>query len=435
MYDAVVIGGGPAGYACALRVSRLGGKAAVIEKSGFGGTCTHRGCIPTKFLHASADFLRKSRKSEMFGIKSSAEFNYSECYRNMFRTVETLAKSVEFTLSKSNVEMHRGEGKIKGPGIVEVNGKALETKNIVVATGSKPMGLPGIPFDDFVLSSDTLIARDSLPSTLGIVGGGYIGCEFASILNEFGVKVTIAEALPRLLPFQDEEIVSVLSRAMGVSGIKAITGAKVEIKGGMHANGQKIEGEKILVAIGRTPNINETEMGMLGVNHTKKGIEVSAGMHASAKGVYAIGDVAGKSMLAHSSYEEAFVAASNIMGVHAEMDYSLVPECIFTFPEIAAVGKREGNVGKFPFIANSKAVILGEKQGLVKLWAQNGIVVGGAMVGPHATDMISEIAVAVKNKVSVKSLADTIHPHPTLSEAIQEAARELAGKQLHGGTK
>lgn len=432
MYDTVVIGGGPAGYACALRVSHLGGKAVIIEKSGFGGTCTHRGCIPTKFLHASADFLRKSRKSEAFGIKSNLEFNYKECYRNMVRVVETLAKGVELTLSRSNVEIHRGEGKILGPGRVEVNGRVLETKNIVIASGSKPMELPGVPFSDNVLSSDTLIARDELPSTLGIVGGGYIGCEFASILNEFGVKITIAEALTRILPLQDEEVVSVLSRAMSVSGIKTITGTKVEINDGMYVNGEKLDVEKILVAIGRTPNISE-DVDALGVKHTKKGIEVSTGMHASATGVYAVGDVAGKSMLAHSSYEEAFVAASNIMGVHAEMDYSLVPECIFTFPEIASVGRREGNIGKFPFIANSKAVILGEKQGMVKLWAQNGIVVGGAMIGPHVTDMISEVAVAVKNRVTIQSLADTIHPHPTLSEAIQEAARELAGKQLHGG--
>ncbi len=293
-----------------------------------------------------------------------------------------------------------------------------------------------MPFSEKVVSSDSLLASDSLPSSLAIVGGGYIGCEFASILNEFGTKVTIAEMMNRLLPLQDDEVSTLLQKTMQLGGIKVNTGSKVEIKTNeMFVSGQRADVDKILVAIGRKPAFNSSELDALGIKHSIKGIETSPRMETNHKGVYVVGDVVGKSMLAHSSYEEAFVAASNIMGHKAEMDYSCIPECIFTFPEIASVGTREGDVGKSSFISNSKAVILGEKHGFVKIWAKDGVIQGGTIIGPHATDLISEIALAVKNKLSISALADTIHPHPTLSEAIQEAARDLLGRQLHGMKK
>lgn len=434
MYDAVVIGGGPGGYVCAIKLAQLGGKVVLVERGELGGVCTNYGCIPTKSLHASCDILKRAKAAKAHGINLHVEgIDFSQMRKRMQLVVNNLRNGIGLLLKSNSVEVLNGEGKIFGKNSVEVNGKILETKNIVIATGSEPIGIPGVSFGESVLSSTELLALEKIPSSLMIIGAGVIGMEFACIFNELGTKVTVMEMLDRILPTEDMEIASELQKTLERDGIEFLLGSKVEkIEGNrVFVSGKELEAEKVLVAIGRRPVFDKEAMEKLGVKFGKKGILVNDKMQTNLPNIYAIGDVAG-GMLAHVASEQGVTAAQNIMGKNSEFEKHAISWCVFSMPEIASVGELNGDqVGKFPFSASGKASALGERTGFVKILARNGVIVGGTIIGPHASDLIGELALAVRNKLKLEDIEETIHPHPTLCEAIQEAVRAANKRAVH----
>ncbi|MBN1156016.1 dihydrolipoyl dehydrogenase [Candidatus Woesearchaeota archaeon] len=417
MYDAIIVGSGAAGYHCALKTKELGGKALVIEKAEIGGTCTNCGCIPTKALHASAYLLEKIKKSKELGIETSnVNLDFKEVVKRKERVVNLSSLGIKHLLK--GIEVVNGEAKIISQHKVRANGNEYEGKNIVVATGSKPRMLAGMKAGDRILTSREILQMEKIPEDLTIIGGGYIGCEFASIFNAFGTKVTIIEALSSLLPGMDSEISAAIERIFSIKGIEVKKNAAAELN--------EIKTEKILVAIGVEPNLDIEEMNNLGVKSSKKGIGVNEMMKTSAENIYAIGDVTGIMPLAHVAYAQAETAAMNIMGREKMIDYGVVPSCIFTLPEIASVGQKEGDrTSKAGFIANGKARTMNEKEGFIKLVSKEGFLTGAHIIGPHADDLIHEAALAIKNKISIGKIKETIHAHPTLSETFLEAVKQL----------
>ncbi|MFH0817782.1 MAG: dihydrolipoyl dehydrogenase [Candidatus Micrarchaeota archaeon] len=429
------MGGGPGGYACALRLSQLGAKVALVEKASLGGVCTNSGCIPVKALQASAEVMREIKGAQKHGIKTGeVSIDYTEMKKRALLVSQISAKGIELLLNRAGVELVRGEARVRSSTEIEVNGQTLETGNVIIATGSAPIQLPGIPFEGNVLSSEGLLELQKLPDSLLVVGGGYVGVEYADIFGSLGCKVALVEAREQILPNIDQELVSVLSRSMKRDGIDLRTGVKFErvTENGALVNGEEIRAEKILIAVGRKPSFDKEELEKLWVK-CERGIVVDENMRTSAKNIYAIGDCVGKGMLAHVASAEGVVAAENIMGKEVVMDYSCVPSCVFSFPEIAVVGHSDNSlaIGKFPFIASGKARAIGETEGLVKVYVKGGVLVGTGIIGPHASDLISEACVAVKNKLKVRDIANTIHPHPVLSEAFAEACLDSMGEALH----
>ncbi|MEW6329643.1 MAG: FAD-dependent oxidoreductase, partial [Candidatus Micrarchaeota archaeon] len=301
---------------------------------------------------------------------------------------------------------------------------------------SAPIELPGIPFSEKVLSSESLLKLEELPRSLLVVGGGYVGVEYACIFNSLGCKVSLVEMMDRILPNVDAELTAILQRSMKRDGIEIKLGAKIErvSEKGAIVNGEETEAEKILVAVGRRPNFNKEEMERAGVK-CERGIIVDDAMRTGAKNIYAVGDVVGKMMLAHVASAEGMVAAENIMGKNRRMDYSCVPSCVFSFPEIAVVGSSANDpslkVGRFPFAASGKARAMGETEGMVKVYARDGIIAGAGIIGPHASDLIGEACIAVRNKMKLSEITETIHPHPVLSEAFVEACLDARGEALN----
>ncbi len=453
-YKAIVIGGGPGGYACAIRIAQLGGKVCVVEEDKVGGTCLNRGCIPTKALLASAGLFFRIKKAKDFGINiDSYSADFSAMMQRKDKIVTRLRMGVEYLLKNNGVEIIRGRGKIIGKGTVEVTNNeqkvTVNGENIVVATGSKPAKIPGIEYDGInTVTSDEMLALTNLPASLLIIGGGVIGCEFACIFSELGTKVTIVEMLPQILPTEDEEIAKTLRGILEKRGIKIYTGMKVNkvISGqGLVASelssGEKIEAEKVLVCTGRTPNIKELGLEEMSVKLEKNRVIVDEKMYAGTEGIYAIGDAAGGILLAHVAMAEGIVAAENIMGKDVKVDYTAVPSCIFTFPEIGSVGLSEKKalesgaeivIGKFPFTASGKALAVGEAEGFVKVISdKSGKVLGVHIIGPEATNLIAEVTLCVQNNVDIDGIIKTIHAHPTLPEAVLEAALDTKGEAIH----
>ncbi len=433
MYDAVVIGAGPGGYVCAIRAAQLGGRLCLIEKNGLGGTCTQRGCIPTKFLHSVGDILRKARNAKRDGIDVQLKLDYKVMRDRMQSTVKKLASGIKLLLESNNVDLIEGEGHIISKNAVSVGKKTIDAKHIVIATGSYPVCLPEYEFNETILSTDTILELDNLPRSITIVGGGYSGCEFASILNVLGVKVTLIEAEDHLMPLQVREIGDAVEKYMRIDGIDVRTGAKVEKieTNAVIVNGEKIEVDKILVCIGRKPNIKEEELVKLGISFNEQGVLVDEEMRTSVENIFAIGDVTGKYELAHVASKQAEVAAQNVMGIKSKIDYRVVPTCIFTYPEVAFVGELEGRSGNFPLTASAKANCLGETRGFVKVFEKDGIIVGAIFIGAHAGEMISEAALAIKMRLRIEDVVDTMHAHPTLPESFAEALREINNEAIH----
>ena len=433
MYDAVIIGAGPAGYVCAISLARAGAKICVVERNGLGGTCTHRGCIPTKYLHSMGDIVRKAKSAKKFGINSNIEIDYSILKSKMKSTVSKLASGIGFLFKEYNVELISGEASIKSQNQVIVNGTILETKNIVLATGSKPKSFVTNKLSEKILSTDSIFELENLPESILIVGGGYSGCEFASILNVLGCKIWLVEMEGSILPNQPKEIGAAIEKYMKLDGISVLTKSSMKITDDnkIMINNNEINPEKILISTGRQPNFNTDELDKLGINWNDKGIIVNEFMQTSLSNVYAIGDIAGKYELAHVASYQGEIAAQNILGEKKEMDYSVIPYCVFTYPEVAIVGKCEGNSKEFPMATNAKANCLGDTRGFIKVFEENGILQGVIIVGAHASEIIGEAALAVKLKLKPKEVIETIHAHPTLPEAFVDALRSLDGKSIH----
>jgi len=433
MYDAVIIGAGPGGYVCAIEISKLGGKVCIVEKNGFGGTCTQRGCIPTKYLHSVGDFVRKASMSKSYGIDSKIDLDYKILKSKMFTTVGKLASGIQLLLKDNGVEIVEGEAEIISPNKVKVGSKILETKNVVIATGSTPVPISGYDFKEKILSTDTFWSMDELPKSIAVIGGGYSGCEFASILNVFGCKVWLIEMEEALMPDNPQEIGKTLEKYMRIDGITVLTNSKVEkiTDNGILVNGQNIDVEKILVCVGRKPNIGSDEMKKLGIEFNGKGIDVNKKMLTSVSNIYAIGDITGKYQLAHVASKQGEVAAHNITGHDSEMDYSVIPFCVFTFPEVAFVGDCSGKSGEFPLRANAKANCLEDTRGFLKVFEKNGICVGAIIIGTRASEIIGEVTIAIKTQLKIEKFLEVIHAHPTLSEAFTEAVRDINGQSIH----
>lgn len=466
-YDVVVLGAGPGGYVAAIRAAQLGLKAAVVERQYMGGVCLNIGCIPTKaFLH-SADLLDEAREAQRFGIVAqNVGVDWAGVLKYKDQVVKQMTGGVGFLMKKNKIDVHNGTGKITGRGQIQVTAedgaqKTLETKNIIVAVGAKPRELPqigGVYDEERILSSVGALSLRQVPKSLLVVGAGAIGVEFSSAFRSFGSEVTIVEALPRIVPAEDEEISAELTRAFQKRGIKLLTNVKVVgiEKGGEQvtatindADGkeQKLSAERLILGIGWAPT-NNRGIGLeeLGVALDQRGyIQVDANMRTNVEGVYAIGDCTVRvPWLAHKASAEAIVAAEHIAGHHPQpIDYGKIPACTYCSPEIASVGISEAKareqgyevkIGKFPFSANGKATILGQRNGFVKVVseAKYGEVLGVHMIGPRVTEMIAEAGVALSHEATAESLMRTIHAHPTLYEALGEAEHAAAeGAAIH----
>ncbi|MGI0081687.1 MAG: dihydrolipoyl dehydrogenase [Nitrosopumilaceae archaeon] len=433
MYDAVIIGGGPGGYACAIKAAQLGGNICIIEKKGLGGTCTQRGCIPTKFLHSFGDIMRKATASKKNGLDVQIELNYKLLKSRMNATVAKLASGIKLLLESNNIDIVEGEAHLVSQNTVMINEKIIEAKHLVIATGSYPICLPGYEFNENILSTDTVLELENLPESIIIIGGGYSGCEFASILNALGCKVSLIEVKDHLMPLQIEEIGNTVEKYMRLDGINVMTRSRVEkiVDNMVLVGGEKLQAEKILVCVGRRPNVNVNELNKIGVKFNQEGILVNEKMLTSVHNVFAIGDVTGMYELAHVASKQGEVAAQNLMGTESRMEYRSVPACIFTYPEVAFVGRLEGRTGKFPLAASAKANCLGDTRGLVKVFEKDGMLVGAFIVAPHAGEMISEAALAIKMQLKLDDIFDTIHAHPTLPEAFADAVRDINSEAIH----
>jgi len=463
-FDVIILGGGPAGYVCAIRSAQLGLQVAVIEREALGGTCVLWGCIPAKSLLESASLAVKVRKAAEHGITlGDVSFDYGPAMQRSRGISSQNSKGVEFLLKKNKVTYIRGNGRVTAATSVEVkdaDGK-IEThtagKALVIATGSRVRGLPQIGLElnrSTVLSSDDVLVMEAAPKTMAVIGAGAVGCEFADVFNAFGTQVTMIEVASRILPIEDADCSAELMRAFKKRGIESVVGAKitaskVEATGvtiSFEAGGQArvLTVDKVLVAAGRAPNVDGFGLEALGVKKSDRGfIAINEQFETSVKGVYAIGDVAGNQMLAHKGSREGHVLADMLGGQPTHpVNYGNVPSCTYCHPEVASVGMTEEQVkakgmayriGKFPFSANGRARTSGETDGFVKIIRDEkyGEILGAHIVGAHATELIHEIVVARENEFTVEEIDLALHAHPTLSEAIAEAVLDSMGKMVH----
>lgn len=454
----VVIGGGPGGYVAAIRAAQLGAQVTLIEKDKLGGTCLNRGCIPTKSLLQSVGMLWQIKKADAFGISvKHPSLDFAAVCRRKQSVVKQMVDGVGFLMRNNNITVISGIGTINGQGKVRVvseEQKMIEADKIIIATGSEPASVPieGIN-EEGVINSDEALTMEQLPKSMVIIGGGVIGLEFAQIFHRMNVKVAIIEMMPQILPTEDAEIAQTLKGILKGEGIDIYTNAKVRSIG-TNEQGDKVvslsakEGEKtlvgnkVLIAVGRAPYKKDLGLERLSVALDRGRIIVNKRMETNIKDIYAVGDVVGGAMLAHTAMAEGSCAAQNAVGMGVEMDYRAVPRCVYTSPEVAAVGLTEKEakekydnvrVGKFPFGANGKALVLDETEGMVKFIvdAQYGQVLGVEIIGPHATEMIAEAVLGIQLEATFNDFASAIHAHPTLSETVMEAALGVMGKSLH----
>jgi len=466
VYDVAIIGSGPAGYTAAIRAGQYGLKTALIEKDGFlGGTCLHVGCIPTKALLFNAELWDHLKDAKEFGIEGvdARKLNWAAIQERKSKIVAKHAKGLEFLMKKNKVDTVKGYGKLTGPaqnGILTVevanDGKSsqLKAKNVLLATGSEARMLPGLDADDRVLTNIEILSLKEMPKSLVIVGAGAVGVEFASIYRSFGCEVTIVEMLPRLVPVEDEEVSKELSRVYRKRGINFHTGAKVErverTKAGIavtisvDGKQSKIEAEKILIAVGRKPRTENVGLEKTTIKPERGFIQVDSWMHTAEPGVYAVGDIVlGSPQLAHVGAMEALVAVAKIAGKPAKpINPEHIPGATYCYPEIGSVGLTETKareagynikVGKFPFTANSRASIVGQHDGFIKIVsdAEYGEILGVHIIGPQATELIAEAVAAMELEATVEDLMWTIHAHPTLAEAMLDASNSVYGMAIN----
>ncbi len=461
-YDLLVLGGGPGGYPAAIRAAQLGLKVVLVEKYRVGGTCLHWGCIPTKVILESAEILDQARRAGEFGVAiGDVSLDYGAVSQRRERVVSQHWRGTQGLLKSNGVTVHIGEGRLISPTAARVNledGSTIEVsaKDVIIATGSVPKSLPGLTIDgNRIINSDHAVSLPELPKSAIIIGAGAIGVEFASGWKDLGVEVTIVEVLPKLVPLEDGEIGDELGKQFNRRGIKSYTGAKVildsvrsledrvelEIETG--GNRQSLAAERLLVATGRAGVTQGIGLEDLGVKVERGFIQVDSQMRTNVPHVYAIGDVVGGLMLAHKATHEAFVAVEAILGRNPHpLDQNRVPRCTYCRPQIASLGLSEEEavqnghrvrVGKFPFTANGMATILGERVGFAKIVADEETmeILGVHLIGPRVTELISGQALAKLLESTPEEIALNVHPHPTLSEALGEAAEDVFGQAIH----
>jgi dihydrolipoamide dehydrogenase len=455
-FDVVVVGTGPGGYVSAIRCAQLGLSVATVEDDRPGGVCLNWGCIPTKALLRNAEVLHLVQSAERFGIKvDNVRADYAEAVKRSRAVADRMAKGVEFLFRKNKITLFPGVGTLKSKNTVEVRGGAgtepLEAgRAVILATGSQPKSLPGVSIDEkVVISSNGAVRNETRPASIIVIGAGAVGMEFADVYAAYGTQVTVLEALPRVLPIEDEEVSTLVSRLFSRRGITLKTGVKVSaVKAGgpgaiVETDGGRLEAEQVLMAVGRGARTAGVGLEAVGVQLERGFVKVSPTMETSVKGVYAIGDMAGAPLLAHKAMAEGVVAAEAIAGRQPRpIDYGNVPSCTYCRPQVASIGLSEAKarengrdvtIGKFPFTASGKAVALGETDGFVKVVGDKatGEILGVHIVGPEATEIIHEFAVGRTLEATLEEIMHTIHAHPTLSEAAFEATLAALGQAIH----
>ena len=463
-FDVIFLGGGPAGYVGAIRCAQLGLSTAVVEREGLGGTCVIWGCIPAKALLEAASIANRARHASDFGVNvGEVKTDYGVAMKRSRAVSNQNSKGVEFLFKKNKITWIKGTGTLSGKNTVSVktaDGKDEKhdaKKAVVVATGSRVRGLPQVGLElnkTTIISSDEALILEKAPKSMIIVGAGAVGCEFADVFNAFGSQVTLIDVMPAILPLEDADSSKEVERAFKKRGITVLTGAKISnvksaknsVSMTVDAGGEKkdLTADVVLVAAGRSPNVEQIGLKEAGVQLTDRGfVKINERMETTAKGIYAIGDVAGPPMLAHKGEHEGIVLAEILAGKSTHgMDYANIPNATYCHPEVASIGlteqqckdkKLDYKVGKFPFSANGRARTSGETEGFVKIIrdAKYGEILGAHIVGAHATELIHELVVARTNEYTVEEIDLAIHAHPTLSEAIAEAALDSVGKMIH----
>ncbi len=461
-FDVTVIGSGPGGYVAAIRGAQLGLKVALVEKDKrLGGTCTLRGCIPTKQLLMSAHYYEKVQHMKDFGIEvSDIKLAFADVQKRKEKVVMKNSKGIEFLMKKNTITVFKGTGKLQLPGKVEVTGadgqqEVINSKNIIIATGSVVRPIPGFETDgERVVNSDHILELKEVPKSLIVMGAGAVGVEFASVYSRFGTETTLVELMPRLLPIEDEEVSKELEKSFRKRGIKSQVDTKLEkmekTETGVRLTGKTSKGEEVtleaemlLVAVGRMPYLEGLGLEGTKIKVERGAIQVDEFCRTGEENVYAIGDVIPTPWLAHLASKEGILAVEQIAGQHAQpINMRLVPNCTYCDPEVASVGltekkaREEGydvKVAKFPFSASGKARILGEEEGFVKVVSETKYdeLLGVHIIGPHATDIIAEACVAMQLESTAEELGRTMHAHPTISESVMEAAEGIHGLTIH----
>ena len=461
-FQAVVIGGGPGGYVCAIRLSQLGIKTACIESRGtLGGTCLNIGCIPSKSLLNLSENYYKAKHFSSLGIEvGKVKLNLKKMMKNKDNAVTILTKGVEFLFKKNKVTYYKGTGSFKSNNLISItdnknNKTIIEADKVIISTGSEPVSLPGIKIDEkSIISSTGALSLNAVPKKMVVVGGGYIGLEMGSVWSRLGSQVHVVEYLDHITPGMDKEISKELLKILKKQGINFHLETKVE---SIKKEGKKVivntsekEGKKnafdcdvVLISVGRKPNTKNLNLNKIGIQLDKKNkIKVNKNFQTNVQNIYAIGDVIEGPMLAHKAEEEGIAVAELISGQSCHVNYDVIPGVVYTFPEVASVGKTEEQlkdanqtykIGKFPFMANSRAKTVNEPEGFVKILADDKTdrVLGVHMIGSHAGEMIAEMAIAMEFGASSEDIARTCHAHPTFSEAIKEAALSVDKRPIH----
>ena len=461
-FNVVIIGGGPGGYVCAIRLAQLGFKTACVESRGsLGGTCLNVGCIPSKNLLNLSENFHKAKNFSNLGIETGQlKLNIEKMMKNKDKAVTVLTKGVEFLFKKNKVTYFKGTGSFKSPNQISIiddqkKETILEAQKIIISTGSEPVSLPNVKFDEkIILSSTGALSLNSVPKKMIVVGGGYIGLEMGSVWSRLGSEVHVIEFLDHITPGMDKEISKEFMKILTKQGISFHMQTKVEsIKNNktsakvflMDKDGKKkeLECDVVLISVGRKPNTKNLKLDSVGVLlDEKKRIKVNKNFETNIKNIYAIGDVIAGPMLAHKAEEEGIAVAELISGQSGHVNYDVIPGVIYTSPEVATVGKTEEQlkslgikykVGKFPFIANSRAKAINEPEGFVKILADEKTdkILGVHMIGPHVGEIIGEVAVAMEFGASSEDVARTCHAHPTFSEAVKEAALSIDKRAIH----
>jgi dihydrolipoamide dehydrogenase len=458
-YDVIVIGAGPGGYVCAIRCAQLGFKTACVEKrSALGGTCLNVGCIPSKALLSASEKYHEAHGllAEMGVMVKGVELDLKTMMGHKDKVVKANTQGIEFLFKKNKIDWLKGAGKITGKGAVDVDGKAYSAKHIIIATGSDVVSLPGIEIDEKkIVSSTGAIALDKVPGHLVVIGGGVIGLELGSVWQRLGAKVTVVEFLDRILPGMDGELSKEGQKILKKQGVdfklstkvtsakSSATGVDLTLEAAQGGNAETLSADIVLVAVGRKAYTDKLGLKEAGIEMDERGrVKTDSHFKTNIDGIYAIGDVIAGPMLAHKAEDEGMILAEMLAGQSGHIDYNLIPSVVYTWPEVAAVGKTEEQLktegvdyksGKFPFMANGRARAMGATEGFVKILAdaKNDKVLGCHIIGPEAGTLIAEVVIAMEFGASAEDIARTCHAHPTLEEATKEAALAVHGRPIH----